>query len=146
MKNEHNQKAVQGTGTLQWLIRLLILIAVTAICLIAALIIMLFWQDSQFEGIEGYIGNPAGLNPIERLYLRGYLAARSAELENPVGSGKAPVTFVIDPGQHAEQITQNLVDSSLLRDADLFRNYIKHMQNRNIFRILGINDLLDIFP
>jgi UPF0755 protein len=63
---------------------------------------------------------------MERLYLRAYLAARSDELEKPIGRGINEITFVIEPGQNANQISNNLVESGLLPEADLFRNYLRY--------------------
>ncbi len=107
---------------LGWFIRLLIFVAAIVICLLAALIVVFIWQDSQ----QNPIGNSAILNPIERLYLRSYLALRSDALDKPIGNGTAEVTFVIEPGQNANQIINDLVVSGLLEEADLFRNYLRY--------------------
>lgn len=107
---------------LRWFIRLLIFIAAIVICLLAALILVFIWQDSQ----QNSIGDSAILNPIERLYLRSYLAARADALDKPIGNGTDDITFVIEPGQNANQIINNLVDSGLLQEGDLFRNYLKY--------------------
>jgi UPF0755 protein len=110
------------TDWLRWLIRFLIFIAAVVICLVAALLLVFIWQDSQ----QNVIGNSGIQNPMERLYLRAYLAARSDELEKPIGRGINEITFVIEPGQNANQISNNLVESGLLPEADLFRNYLRY--------------------
>lgn len=110
------------TDCLKWFIRFLIFIAAVVICLFAALLLVFVWQDTQPNGI----GDSAIQNPIERLYLRAYLAARSDELEKPIGTGTDEISFVIEPGQNANQISNNLVETGLLPEADLFRNYLRY--------------------
>jgi UPF0755 protein len=112
----------EPAGRLRWFIRLMVFIAAVVFCLVAALLLVFVWQNSQ----PNSIGESAIQNPIERLYLRAYLAARSDGLEKPIGTGTGEITFVIEPGQNANQISNNLVESGLLPEADLFRNYIRY--------------------
>ena len=65
------------------------------------------------------------LNLVERLYLRNYLASREDELNEPVGTGSQAVTFVIAPGERADQIATKLIKAGLTNDPTLFRNYVR---------------------
>jgi len=67
-----------------------------------------------------------GLAALERLYLQTYLASRADDLNAPAGSGQQPVTFVVSPGETAEQIGANLASAQLLSDQELFTRYAKY--------------------
>jgi UPF0755 protein len=67
-----------------------------------------------------------GLRALERLYLQTYLSARADELSRPAGKGTTAVTFVISPGETAEQIGANLVSEGLLDDQELFTRYARY--------------------
>ena len=120
-----NQEATSGTSILRWLLRLLIVFVVVIICLVALLFLFFIWQDQRLDSVIRTQSNQTNLNPLERLYLRSYLASKSDELVQPIGSGSVPVPFVIEPGQHADQIADNLISAGLLKDANLFRNYLR---------------------
>lgn len=126
----------------RWFIRLLIFIVVIVICLFAAFLLFFIWQDSQ----DNSIGDSAISNPIERLYLRSYLSARADMLEEPIGNGTDDITFVIEPGQNAHQIINNLVDSGLLQEGELFRNYLKYKgyDSQLVAGIFKINPVMTI--
>ena len=55
-----------------------------------------------------------------------YLDANAAQLEQPAGEDGSPVTFVVEPGESAAEIAQNLRDEGLVSDAELFRRYVQY--------------------
>lgn len=69
--------------------------------------------------------NPA-LDPVRRSYLQLYLSQHAAELEAPAGSGTAPVTVTIAPGEGATAIAENLRAAGLLNNPQLFLNYLTY--------------------
>ncbi|MFZ0546389.1 MAG: endolytic transglycosylase MltG [Candidatus Promineifilaceae bacterium] len=112
------------TGIAVWVLRLAVLfIAVTAV---VTAVLVLF---DAFSGIRGFSGSSAGspdLNPIERLYLENYLSSRTEELAEPIGQGTEAAVFVIESGQGAKQVADNLASAGLLFDQELFLNYIRY--------------------
>lgn len=109
-----------------WLARLAVLAVALTGCFTAMLILYDRWQSARLGGSVVVEGGDPDLNPAERLYLQAYLAANAEELERPLGEGVEEVTFVISPGEHANQIASNLVEAGLLADSELFRNYIRY--------------------
>jgi len=55
-----------------------------------------------------------------------YLFLRRGDLERPAGTDPTPVTFTIRPGQSVAEVAQALADSGLIRDAFLFRAYVRY--------------------
>src|SRR5262245_54260694 len=66
------------------------------------------------------------LNPLESFVLRLSLSKRSKDLETPIGSDRTAIRFTIASGDTASVIGKNLVDGGFIRDADLFRNYVRY--------------------
>ncbi len=58
--------------------------------------------------------------------IRFYLDANAAELEQPAGSDTTPVTFVVEPGETAAEISARLKQEGLISDAELFRRYMQY--------------------
>ena len=119
---------VQSDGRrvlLIWLLRLALFVVVIGLCLMAGLLLYGRWQDARLAGIGPENGG-AHLSPIQRLYLRGYLASRAGDLVSPSGSGEGPRSFIVDPGQRADEIAANLVSAGLLDDEELFLNYLRY--------------------
>jgi UPF0755 protein len=113
------------TGTIIWVLRLIVLfISITFV--VTAVIILL----DAFRGIAGldrevFTGSP-NLNPVERLFLENYLSSHTDALVQPIGQGTAPVIFVIESGQRADQVADNLAAAGLLFDTELFINYVRY--------------------
>ncbi|WP_376789301.1 endolytic transglycosylase MltG [Thermoflexus sp.] len=55
-----------------------------------------------------------------------YLLLRRGDLERPAGDDPAPVLFVIQPGQSVTEVAQALAEAGLIRDAFLFRAYVRY--------------------
>lgn len=121
-KDPYRKKA---PGILTWVVRLFVLFVVLTACLTASGLFYLRWLGSANGSLALAEGAP-DLNPARRLYLQGYLAARSTDLEEPVGAGAQPLPFVISPGQSANDIAQDLSQAGLLDDSELFINYLRY--------------------
>lgn len=55
-----------------------------------------------------------------------YLFLRRGDLERPAGTDATPVTFTIHPGQSVMEVAQALEEAGLIRDAFLFRAYVRY--------------------
>ncbi len=55
-----------------------------------------------------------------------YLLLRRGDLEQPAGTDPTPVTFTIHPGQSVMEVAQALEEAGLIRDAFLFRAYVRY--------------------
>jgi len=109
-----------------WLLRTLVFLLVAAACLVALSMLYVRWQSTKLEDLE-LPGRPSfALNPIEELYLQGYLAANAERLSRPIDFGDEPATFIIIPGQNAEQIAESLADQGFIEDESLFRAYLRY--------------------
>ncbi len=118
--------------TAGWIFRGGLLLLVLVVCLTASLVLYARWLNTGQGGVR-LEGGGAHLNPAERLYLQTYLAARAEQLQGPVGVGvtaeaaaSVAVPFTITPGQTAAEITVNLAAAGLVRDAELFLNYLHY--------------------
>lgn len=54
-----------------------------------------------------------------------YLRFRSGDLERPAGEGE-PVVFTVQPGETARAVSERLAERGLIRDAGLFRLYMRY--------------------
>lgn len=66
------------------------------------------------------------LSAAERAYLRGYLTLHAADLEKPAGPSDAPIPFAVHPGETALNVADRLAAAGLIRDATLFRHYLRY--------------------
>lgn len=55
-----------------------------------------------------------------------YLLLRQGDLQQPAGTDPSPVTFTIHPGQSVMEVAQALEEAGLIRDAFLFRAYVRY--------------------
>ncbi len=69
--------------------------------------------------------NPS-LNPIEAAALGAYLTLNRQALFTPASNEAIPVPFTVEAGQNAAQIAENLRTLGLIRDATLFRYYLRY--------------------
>jgi UPF0755 protein len=107
------------------LLRLSLFFVTFAFCALAATV--LFWQWDQAQRGVAFLleGGDPHLDPLERAYLGSYLALNRDRLAEPAGNGREPVTFTVNPGENANQIAANLEAAGLLRDRQLFVNYVR---------------------
>lgn len=68
----------------------------------------------------------AAPSSIEDLFVSFYLDTRQAELTTPAGDDSASVIFTIEPGESVTQIAARLQTEGLVRDAQLFRMYLRY--------------------
>jgi UPF0755 protein len=68
-------------------------------------------------------GQPADF--IQTAIIRARLAGRTADLNRSVGSDTTPVRFSIDPGDTPRVIANNLYNTGLILDPDLFVDYVR---------------------
>lgn len=126
-RKDENSDPSQGTvGTITWIIRLMVALVAIFLCLTSGLVLYGLWQGAQLEGIPGPGLAAGSLNPIQRLYLGNYLSSRADELAQPISDGELPVEFVVEPGQNADQIADNLASAGLLNSQVLFTNYLRY--------------------
>ncbi|HSG18277.1 MAG TPA: endolytic transglycosylase MltG [Anaerolineae bacterium] len=128
-KQQSESEQAQSGGQasfLIWLLRLTLFVAVIGLCLTAGLLLYGRWQDARLARIGPNSGGGTHLNLVQRLYLRGYLASRAGELTRPAGSGEGQRSFIVDPGQRADEIAANLRIAGLLNDEELFLNYLRY--------------------
>ena len=57
--------------------------------------------------------------------LSAYLETNRARLDQPVSTEPRPTQFVIQPGQPARTIAENLANAGLITDARLFEAYVR---------------------
>lgn len=112
-------------GPLARVLRLFVLLVLVAVCLLATLILYTRWLGGA-QSAAPWAGGAPDLNPARRLYLQTYLAANAEALARPVGDGVEAVEFVIEPGQSAATIANNLTEVGLLEDATLLVNYLRY--------------------
>jgi UPF0755 protein len=74
-------------------------------------------------GGEVSLSAPTSLNDF---FVSFYLEARRSELNAPAGSDPASVIFTIEPGESVGQIAARLQSEGLIRDAQLFRQYLRY--------------------
>ena len=126
-KRKNPYEAPKGRrGLASWLGRLFVLFVALSLCGAASLLLFWRWQQAQGGGRIAVEGGDINLGTIEQLYLEGYLATQADQLEAPAGDGNSQVTFVIDSGQTANEITANLESTGIVADTTLFLNYVKY--------------------
>jgi UPF0755 protein len=69
--------------------------------------------------------NPA-LSPAEAAALEAYLSLNQAALNLPAGNDPTLVAFVVEAGQPASTIANNLYTTGLIRDETLFLRYVRY--------------------
>jgi UPF0755 protein len=96
--------------------------------MVATAVIVLIDAYRGIAGLDGatFSGGSPNLNPVERIFLENYFSSRTEALAQPIGQGTETVIFVIESGQHANQVAENLAAAGLLFDAELFINYVRY--------------------
>lgn len=67
------------------------------------------------------------LGGIEGIVLGAYLRVRQGDLQQPAGDDDTPLDFTVEPGESIASIASRLQQAGLIRDAGLFRNYVRYM-------------------
>ena len=68
----------------------------------------------------------SSLGSPEEVYLEGYMQVHAEDLQRPAGTDDSPVTFVVEPGESAGEVAQQLLEADLISDAELFRRYLQY--------------------
>jgi UPF0755 protein len=117
----------RGRGrVLVWMGRLFLLFLACTSLGTAVFLLYGHWREARQGGMIAVEGGDPNLSALERIYLQTYLASQADALKQPVGSGSVPVTFVVAPGESAEQIAANLAAAGLMTDTELFLNYLRY--------------------
>jgi UPF0755 protein len=121
-KNPYAQSANQRSV---WLARLALLFIVVVVVGTASWLLIGRIQAA-FQGsvIVGE-GNP-NLSTTERLYLQAYLARHAEELQQANGPFDTVTFFMVAPGETANVIAANLQAAGLIRNPELFVNYVHY--------------------
>lgn len=84
------------------------------------------WRSSlQIAGIDALVASP-NLSQTDRLLLELYLGNNADALQMPIGNGTESRPFTIAPGEPATAIAANLASVGLLRDSELFLNFVAY--------------------
>lgn len=89
----------------------------------AAVVLYRAWLGGFGTTLSQDAVNPR-LSTSQRIYLELYLSQHAAELQQPAGTGSGPTSFTIAPGEGAGTIAANLAAAGLLRNPELFLNYL----------------------
>lgn len=88
---------------------------------------VLAWGGSQFFGRLGNINaNTTRITNFDKSILGAYMdLLRSRDIDQPMSNDPTTVPFVIKAGESVQAIGQNLQKLGLIRDAELFRLYMR---------------------
>lgn len=105
--------------------RQVILLLLVLSCLATTVLTVTIMQQGSFSGgsIRYSDGDP-DLNLAQRLYLLNALNRQIDQLRQPAGTSN-DVQFVIPAGATADMVIEDLVQSGLLENRDLFLNYLR---------------------
>ena len=124
MRTETADKSRLGRR-LVWAARLALLFLAAVSCATASFLLYARWRGGAERARVLVEGGDPSLSPAESIYLRAYLTARVDELTQPVGAGAGSTTFVIRPGETANDVAANLQAAGLIDDVRLFLNYLR---------------------
>lgn len=124
-KRKQGSAPKQSVGVMTWLARLVLLFITVTVCVTATFMFYSQWRTTGGGSVQIEGGDPS-LGIAERLYLESYLGSRADQLSNPAGVGNTPITFVIAPGETANSVATNLVNTGLVNDSELFVNYLRY--------------------
>ncbi len=107
--------------------RLGVLIGVLVLLVVATLLLVTTLSlRGDRTAVQLNLSPNASLNPAESLWLSMYLAANRDALDAPMTSDSSPVDVEVASGETATDVASNLASLGLIRDATLFRNYLKY--------------------
>ena len=86
-----------------------------------------YWLVERRSGSSGSGGvTIAAPTSLEDFFVSFYLDTRQAELATPAGDDPKAIVFTIEPGESVTQIASRLQSEGLVRDAQLFRLYLRY--------------------
>jgi UPF0755 protein len=116
----------KSSRTLIRLLRLALFLIAVVSCLAAGVFLYTRWQSARLAQIAPDDGGGNHLNPLQALYLRGYLAARAGDLTGPAATSDTQGAFTVTSGERADEVAANLVAAGFLADSELFLNYLRY--------------------
>ncbi len=126
MSRMNQRKPAQRRGT-HWAARLAVVLAVFTLLACAGFFLLTRLLAIRIPVNLQSGANMPGLNPLEALYLDTYLGLRADDLKQPMAPGAGTVTFEVAPGSTAASIGEALERRGLVRDAALFRSYVRYV-------------------
>jgi UPF0755 protein len=127
MKRRDPYETKAGTaGCLFWSVRLAVLFVVVLAVALAGFFLFARWQSASLGSGPAAGLTTADLPLLHRLYLQGYLSSQADALAQPAGPAAEETRFIIEPGQRADQVADNLIGLDLLQDKTLFLNYLRY--------------------
>lgn len=89
-------------------------------------LLIVFGVSYGFIEADSMIG-PASpeLEPLEMIYLAGYLILFAGDLDSPSGAASTQHELVIEQGQNAAEVVAQLKDAGIIADEMLLRNYLQ---------------------
>jgi UPF0755 protein len=126
-RRRSRRKTKPSLSAEQLAIRLVMLLGVVALLSTAGVLIArsLNRSGSPAQVQFDLAVNPA-LNPAEATLLGTYLSLNADALTQPAGPGLESVSFEVVAGQDAGSVADNLLAAGLIRDARLFRTYLRY--------------------
>ena len=99
------------------------LLGMLSVCLCT---LLLYGVSYGFIEADSMIG-PASpeLEPLERLYLAGYLILFAGDLDSPAGDSSIQHELVIEQGQNAADVVAQIKGAGIIADELLLRNYLE---------------------
>ena len=86
-----------------------------------------YWLVGRRSGSSGSGGvTISAPTSLEDFFVSFYLDTRQAELSTPAGDDPKAIVFTIEPGESVTQIASRLQSEGLVRDAQLFRLYLRY--------------------
>lgn len=110
---------------LVWAARLVLLFLAVVSCATASFLLYARWRGAAQGGSVLVEGGDPSLSAVERAYLSAYLSTQTEELARPVGVNAGSTTFVVTPGETANDVATNLEAAGLIDDVRLFLNYLR---------------------
>ncbi|MDT8306096.1 MAG: endolytic transglycosylase MltG [Anaerolineae bacterium] len=102
------------------------LFVVTTVLAVALFLLYNRWRAAAYGAVIRIEGGSPSLSLPERLYLQSYLVAQVEALTGSAGDIGSPVQFVIAPGESATAVAANLEAIGMLRNRELFLNYVRY--------------------
>ena len=106
---------------------ILVLVVISLVAVAFALVVRNLTQRGTSTQIDfpGLVANPS-LSPVESAALNAYLIANQGALNTPAGSDPTQIILVVEPGQSASAIADNLVSAGLITNKTLFLRYVRY--------------------